>query len=81
MIVGTYINIAIYFIKKVEHCEQTDENQAYSLLMYASYFVLFAHFYYKVYFGKGKFAAPIRKRAEEELEVPKLMDEKMKKSE
>ncbi|KAK7112176.1 very long chain fatty acid elongase 6-like [Littorina saxatilis] len=50
MIVGVCINIMIYQIKgRGEFCQQTYENLNYSSLMYFSYFVLFAHFFYTTY--------------------------------
>ena len=50
MIVGVAINIWIYQIKaRGEFCQQTYENLHYSSMMYFSYFILFAHFFYTTY--------------------------------
>lgn len=55
MIVGVSINIWIYQIKaRGEFCQQSYDNLKYSSIMYFSYFVLFAHFFYSTYILKSK---------------------------
>ena len=50
MIIGVCINIIIYRIKsRGEYCQQSIQNLNYSSLMYFSYFLLFAHFFYNNY--------------------------------
>lgn len=50
MIVGCYINFYVYSIKNSgQFCAITYENIGYSFLMYFSYFVLFAKFFYDAY--------------------------------
>jgi elongation of very long chain fatty acids protein 6 len=50
MIIGVCINIMIYQIKgRGEFCQQSYENLQYSSMMYFSYFLLFAHFFYTTY--------------------------------
>ncbi|KAK6171200.1 hypothetical protein SNE40_019440 [Patella caerulea] len=50
MIMGCIINYMIYNIKnKGEFCQQTYTNLRYSTMMYFSYFILFAHFFYNSY--------------------------------
>lgn len=58
MVVGCAISVRTYFIKeRGEFCEQTYENIVACLCMYASYFFLFAHFFFGAYFGSNaKFA-------------------------
>ncbi|XP_046349903.1 very long chain fatty acid elongase 6-like [Haliotis cracherodii] len=60
MIVGCIINIWIYYIKlDGQYCQQTFENLRYSSMMYFSYFVLFANFFYNAYIDKRN----LRKKA------------------
>lgn len=60
MIIGVLINIWIYQIKgRGEFCQQSYDNLRYSSIMYFSYFILFAHFFYTTYViekpkGEGK---------------------------
>ncbi|XP_064618045.1 very long chain fatty acid elongase 6-like [Liolophura sinensis] len=58
MVCGCAINVWIFQIKgRGETCHQTYNNIYLSLLMYFSYFVLFAHFFYSTYVlkkGRGK---------------------------
>ena len=50
MIIGVSINIWIHQIKlRGEFCQQSADNWKYSTVMYFSYFVLFAHFFYTTY--------------------------------
>ena len=52
MFVGVIINfLALYYRSNGEHCSTTNENIFWAFLMYASYFVLFAHYFYQAYFG------------------------------
>ncbi|XP_063968855.1 very long chain fatty acid elongase 6-like [Lytechinus pictus] len=53
MVVGCYVNIYAYkMIKKGEPCSTTHDNIKYASLMYLSYFMLFAHFFYNTYINK-----------------------------
>ena len=53
MVVGCIINIATWNYKQQGyHCETTTNNVQISLALYASYFILFAHFFYVTYLGK-----------------------------
>lgn len=53
MIVGCYVNIIVYnAINNGDSCEADMMNIKYSTLMYLSYFVLFAHFFYSTYIQK-----------------------------
>ena len=53
MVVGCYVNVYAYFLlKKGEPCSMTHDNIKYALLMYFSYFMLFAHFFYHTYINK-----------------------------
>ncbi|KAL8593223.1 hypothetical protein ACOMHN_009878 [Nucella lapillus] len=50
MVIGVSINVMIYQIKgRGEFCQQSFENLRYSSMMYFSYFILFAHFFYTTY--------------------------------
>nr|KAG5691301.1 hypothetical protein BaRGS_014000 [Batillaria attramentaria]KAG5702774.1 hypothetical protein BaRGS_003648 [Batillaria attramentaria] len=50
MIIGVVINVLTYQAKaRGEFCQQTYENLQYSSIMYFTYFVLFAHFFYTTY--------------------------------
>lgn len=50
MLFGIYVNITAYWVlERGDSCHVTHDNIKYSLLMYASYFVLFAHFFYNAY--------------------------------
>lgn len=50
MIIGCVINVFIYQVKgRGEFCQQSYENLRYSTMMYFSYFVLFAQFFYSAY--------------------------------
>ncbi|XP_005090243.1 putative fatty acid elongation protein 3 [Aplysia californica] len=54
MIIGVSINIWIYQIKgRGEFCQQTYENLRYSSIMYFTYFILFAQFFYSTYIAKS----------------------------
>merc|ERR1712080_512037 len=53
MVVGCYINyVAFQFKQSGRPCAVSDNNLFYSALMYFSYFVLFARFFYHAYFCK-----------------------------
>lgn len=50
MLFGIYVNISAYWVlKRGDNCHITYDNIKYSLLMYLSYFILFAHFFYNAY--------------------------------
>jgi elongation of very long chain fatty acids protein 6 len=54
MVVGCHVNVSAYnALERGEKCQVTVENIKISLLMYASYFVLFSRFFYKAYLDKG----------------------------
>merc|ERR1719318_732237 len=53
MVVGCYINYqAFQFKQSGRECSVSDSNLMYSSLMYTSYFVLFARFFYNAYLCK-----------------------------
>ncbi|XP_071496653.1 very long chain fatty acid elongase 6-like [Diadema antillarum] len=53
MIVGCWVNIYAYMLlRRGEHCSTTQDNIKYASLMYFSYFMLFAHFFYKTYINR-----------------------------
>lgn len=54
MVVGVYVNIWAYQVKQSgQECLVSQHNINMSLLMYFSYFLLFAHFFYRAYFHGG----------------------------
>jgi elongation of very long chain fatty acids protein 6 len=55
MIIGCWINLqAREYKKNGEMCQVTDENLKVSLIMYGTYFLLFAHFFLGSYIYKTK---------------------------
>ncbi|CAL8113402.1 unnamed protein product [Orchesella dallaii] len=55
MIFGMYINFLTYFTKvKGVACDRPYWNIEVALMMYASYFMLFAHFFYRVYVSRSQ---------------------------
>jgi elongation of very long chain fatty acids protein 6 len=55
MIIGCWINLQAWQYKKNgEICQVTDENLKVSLMMYGTYFLLFAHFFLGSYIFKTK---------------------------
>ena len=55
MVVGCHVNVFAYnALERGEQCQVTVENIKISLLMYASYFVLFSRFFYKAYLHRGR---------------------------
>jgi len=59
MVVGVTVNVHAYFAKqKGESCDVSDRNISLSLIMYASYFILFARFFYKAYLSKPSGGKP-----------------------
>merc|ERR1711981_1004167 len=47
MVIGCIVNLRVYFIKNAGgECGQSYGNLYYSLVMYLSYYALFAHFFY-----------------------------------
>jgi elongation of very long chain fatty acids protein 6 len=53
MIFGIYVNIKAYQLKKNgDPCDVSDENIIVSFIMYATYFMLFFHFFYLAYIKK-----------------------------
>ncbi len=55
MIIGCGINLQAWQYKKDgEMCQVTDENLKVSLIMYGTYFLLFAHFFLGSYIFKSK---------------------------
>jgi len=66
MVMGTAVNIWAYQVKTDgNECHVSMDNIKISLAMYSSYFILFAQFFYRVYFQKPK-----------ELEMKKKQDKK-----
>ena len=50
MAFGIYVNLsAKWVLERGDSCHVTYDNITYSLLMYASYFMLFGHFFYNAY--------------------------------
>jgi len=55
MIIGCAINLQAWQYKKDgEMCQVSDENLKVSLIMYGTYFLLFAHFFLGSYIFKSK---------------------------
>jgi len=55
MVMGTAVNIWAYQVKQDgNECHVSVENIKISLAMYSSYFILFAQFFYRVYFQKPR---------------------------
>lgn len=53
MVIGCFINISAFNYKKQGYaCATSDTNIKISLLLYASYLILFAHFFYNSYLRK-----------------------------
>jgi elongation of very long chain fatty acids protein 6 len=62
MIIGCYINVAAYHRKQEGYsCATSNNNIIISLLMYASYFALFAHFFYYAYLSKKDKKSPTKR--------------------
>ncbi|KRY69240.1 putative fatty acid elongation protein 3 [Trichinella pseudospiralis] len=61
MVIGCFVVITAYMVKQSgKFCQQTFSNLYFSFLIYASYFLLFAHFFYRTYLkSHRKFAATI----------------------
>ena len=54
MVVGVFVNSYAYRMKvKNVECEVQRHHLQMGAIMYASYFILFAHFFYKAYFGRN----------------------------
>jgi elongation of very long chain fatty acids protein 6 len=54
MVVGVVVNaLAYYYRTNGEFCSTTDRNLQVALLMYSSYFFLFAHYFYQAYFVRS----------------------------
>ena len=54
MIIGCIVNIIAYKYKQDGYyCMTSDNNIIISILLYISYLILFAHFFYSTYFQKG----------------------------
>jgi elongation of very long chain fatty acids protein 6 len=54
MVIGCWINLKAWQYKKNgEVCQVTDENLKVSLVMYGTYFLLFAHFFLGSYIFKS----------------------------
>jgi elongation of very long chain fatty acids protein 6 len=50
MVIGCAVNLTVYqMLKKGETCDVTMENIKYSAIMYLSYLLLFAHFFWRAY--------------------------------
>jgi len=69
MIIGCYVNVWAYQVKTSgETCLVSFNNLNMSLLMYASYFVLFARFFYKAYFAPKKQRTTVYTKEGQKLE-------------
>ncbi len=70
MIIGCWINLQAWQYKKNgEMCQVSDENLKVSLIMYGTYFLLFAHFFLGSYIYKSK-------RANKQNDKPKQEEKK-----
>jgi len=70
MIIGCYINLqALQYKKNGEICHVTEENLKVSLIMYATYFLLFGHFFLGSYIFKSK-------RANQQIDKQQQQEEK-----
>lgn len=73
MIIGCYINLQAWQYKKNgEMCQVSDENLKVSLIMYGTYFLLFAHFFLGSYIFKTK-------RATKQVDKQQKQEEKKSK--
>lgn len=53
MVVGVVVNLLAYHYRSTgQSCSTTDQNIGVAMLMYASYFVLFANYFFQAYLGK-----------------------------
>ncbi len=69
MVIGCWINLKAWQYKKNgEVCQVTDENLKVSLVMYGTYFLLFAHFFLGSYIYKS----PRSKKSKEEEVIKKI---------
>jgi len=67
MIVGCYINLQAWQYKKNgEVCHVSEENLKYSLIMYATYFLLFAHFFLGAYVLKSSLKGKKQRQPEQQ---------------
>jgi len=67
MVVGCLVNTTAYMLKRRGvQCGVSDTNLQLSLLMYTSYFVLFARFFYNTYFKKRDFEKKVLLNASNE---------------
>jgi len=54
MVVGCFIATQVYRVKSNgQFCQQTEESLYFGFVIYLSYFMLFANFFYQAYFYKG----------------------------
>jgi hypothetical protein len=66
MIIGCWINLKAWQYKNNgEMCQVTDENLKVSLVMYGTYFLLFAHFFLGSYIFKSSSSSRGKKQKEE----------------
>ena len=71
MVVGCWINLQAWQYKSNgETCQVTDENLQVSLMMYATYFLLFGHFFLGSYIFKAKRDNKASDRAQDEQPMP-----------
>lgn len=73
MVVGVVVNVYAYAMKlKGVECDVAFYNLNLSLGMYASYFVLFAHFFNQAYLRKGK--DRLRRLESEKIKQGQVLD-------
>ena len=81
MIIGCVVNyMAFNYKQKGKQCNVSDTNLKLSLLMYCSYFVLFARFFYNAYFVKSDRKPGTQKKLSED-DFNKLNGSSLEKSE
>ena len=56
MVVGVYINVSAFLIKRrgETYCDISDQNLNFAFTMYLSYFILFFNFFYHSYISPKK---------------------------
>ena len=63
MVFGIIVNVSAYrALQRGESCHVTYDNIKYSLMMYATYFVLFAHYFYVTYVASKSKAKPAQEK-------------------
>jgi hypothetical protein len=77
MVVGIGITLVGYSVKAAgRECSISDLNVKVSFLMYFSYFVLFANFFYQTYIRNGAKRSVVAKKTEQVISQAQLLAKK-----